>query len=130
MAKQRHTQRARDLRKRTTRAEDLLWRALRNRQISGLKFRRQVPRGRYIVDFLCTKKRLVIEVDGATHGTAAERTYDLERTIQLEESGYRVVRFWNDEVENHLDGCLWAIQLACEKPPIRPGGDIPSPESR
>ena len=78
-----------------TPAERHLWRYLRNRQVEGLKFRRQQPMGHYIVDFICYEKKLIIEVDGGQH--AGQREDDDKRTEWIEGQGYRVFRFWNNE---------------------------------
>ena len=87
---------ARYLRKQSTEAEKTLWRQLRNRELAGCKFRRQAPIGKYIVDFLCYEQKLVIEIDGGQHQSRVEA--DSERTDWLETQGYRVVRFWNNQV--------------------------------
>jgi very-short-patch-repair endonuclease len=87
---------ARDLRKRQTSAEVAMWRLLRDRRLDGVKFRRQHPIGPFVVDFCCPASRLVIELDGMIHDELVEQ--DEERTRQLEASGYRVVRFRNEEV--------------------------------
>ena len=89
-------QRARELRNNPTDAERLLWRHLRFWQIGGYKFRRQQPLGRYIVDFVCLEKRVVIEVDGGQH--TQQRAHDEERDAWLQHEGFVVLRFWNDEV--------------------------------
>ncbi|MEL7680868.1 endonuclease domain-containing protein [Citromicrobium bathyomarinum] len=94
--------RARALRKASTDAEALLWSHLRNRQFRNLKFRRQVPLGHYIVDFYCHEFQLVIELDGGQHSEEVDRS----RTQWLEGEGYRVVRFWNNEVLDNTDGVL------------------------
>lgn len=94
--------RARALRRSSTDAENLLWSRLRNRQFHNLKFRRQVPLGRYIVDFYCHELRLVIEADGGQHSEEVDRL----RTEWLESEGYRVTRFWNHEVMDNIDGVL------------------------
>ena len=96
------TKRARALRKSSTNAEALLWSHLRNRRFHDLKVRRQMPLGRFIADFYCHELRLVIELDGGQHS----EEIDQPRTHWLEEEGYRVVRFWNHEVMNNLDGVL------------------------
>ena len=92
---------ARELRKNLTDAEDELWKHLRNRQISGNKFRRQQPIGKYIVDFVCLEKKLIVEVDGGQHNEQV--SYDNERTAWLESQGYRVLRFWNNEVLENVE---------------------------
>lgn len=96
--------RARQLRRRQTDAEAKLWRELRNRQFVDAKFRRQVPLGGYIVDFLCEEQALIVELDGGQH--AADSNHDQERTQWLENEGYRVVRFWNNDVMENIEGVL------------------------
>ncbi|MCH8240404.1 MAG: DUF559 domain-containing protein, partial [Proteobacteria bacterium] len=86
------TPKARDLRTRQSDAEAKLWRALRDRRLDGFKFKRQAPRGRYIVDFLCAEAGLVIEVDGGQHAEAQARRDEI-RTKFLEKEGFRVLRF-------------------------------------
>jgi very-short-patch-repair endonuclease len=100
-------QAARQLRKQLTPAEALLWEAIRNRQLNGLKFRRQHPVGRFILDFYCPAYKLVIEVDGGIHLDRVEQ--DAARTEQLKSYGYRVIRFKNEEVLSDTDGVLNAI---------------------
>ena len=94
-------QRAQRLRAEPTDAERALWVRLRRRQVLGHKFRRQQPVGPYIVDFVCLEKRLVVEVDGSQH--IEQRSYDEARTVWLESQGYRVLRFWNNEVLKETD---------------------------
>ena len=91
-----NTQRARELRKNQTGAENLLWRHIRNRQLNGYKFRRQFPLGSYIVDFACLSLKLIIEVDGSQH--MSNMDYDNTRTQYLENHGFQVIRFWNNDV--------------------------------
>ncbi len=93
--------RARQLRRNQTRAEDIFWREVRNRNFLSLKFRRQVPIDKYIADFVCEQEKLIIELDGDQH--AQNEAYDEERTRVLEKHGYRVVRFWNGELYEDLD---------------------------
>ena len=101
------TPRARSLRRDSTDAERLLWRQVRDRRLGGYKFRRQVPIGPYIADFLCVSGRLIIELDGSQH---RERTAeDRERTQWLEGAGYRVLRVWNNDVLHNMDRVLEAI---------------------
>ncbi len=90
--------RGRSLRINQTEAERFLWAALRNRRFHEFKFRRQVPLGRYIVDFVCFAPRLILELDGGQHNDAKAKAYDAERTRFLESEGFRVVRVWNHEV--------------------------------
>ena len=97
------TRRAREFRKEKTAAEDRVWWMLRARRFAGLKFRRQHVLGNYIADFVCIQARLVIEIDGATHGEDEARR-DAKRTEEIERAGYRVIRFNNDYVVNDRDG--------------------------
>jgi len=106
-------QRARELRRPMTRAEAKLWQRLRRRQLNGHYFRRQHPSGSFIADFYCAKARLVVEVDGDVH--VMQEDYDSVRTEWLEERGYRVIRFTNDEVFCQLDAVLESILAACEE---------------
>src|SRR6266436_3135393 len=87
------TSNARRLRMNRTDAERALWERLRRKQLEGLRFRQQVPLGRYVVDFLCAARRLIVEVDGGQHGLAIAA--DRKRTAWLEAGGFRVMRFWN-----------------------------------
>ena len=96
-------ERARSLRFLPTRAESLLWNRLRNRQFHGFKFVRQEPIGRYYVDFVCRERRLVVEVDGGQHSESAE---DCRRDGDLTRLGYRVPRFWNNDVISVLRALL------------------------
>jgi adenine-specific DNA-methyltransferase len=92
---------ARELRRNPTEAEQKLWSHIRMRQIGGHKFRRQRPLGSYIVDFVCLEKRVVIEVDGGQH--SEQIAYDMERGVWLEAQGFRVLRFWDNEVLRSID---------------------------
>lgn len=104
-----NTQRARELRKNQTEAENLLWRHIRNRQLHGHKFRRQFPIGNYIVDFACLSLKLIIEVDGSQHMSNID--YDNMRTQTLESHGFQVIRFWNNNVLTETDSVLEALAL-------------------
>lgn len=106
-----HVEKARDMRKAITDAEHRLWSVLRGRRLDGCKFRRQHPIGWFIVDFACVERRLIIEVDGAQH---AENPADERRTRWLESQGWRVIRFWNDEVIENLDGVAERIMRALD----------------
>ena len=108
--------RARSLRQTQTEAEKKLWGYLRNNSLQGHKFTRQTPIGPYIVDFLCFAKKLVVEVDGATHGDTHEVEYDQKRTAFLEACGYRVFRCYNDDVYKNVTGVLDGILIQLEKP--------------
>lgn len=94
------------MRKNQTDAEGLLWGYLRNQQLNGLKFYRQYSVGRYIVDFYCPKKRLVIELDGGQHAEPRNQAYDKRRSEYLEEKGTKVIRLWNDDVLENLEGVV------------------------
>jgi len=89
---------ARELRNRTTEAEQKLWSLLRNRQLKGKKFRRQHAIANYVADFYCNESNLVIELDGNFHTKAETKEYDKSRTNLLNELGITVLRFWNEEV--------------------------------
>jgi very-short-patch-repair endonuclease len=95
---------ARKLRSDQTDAESKLWLKLRGRCLDGLKFRRQVPIAGYVADFLCEEAKLIVEVDGSQHAEKAQR--DLERTKVLNDAGYEVLRFWNNEVLENMRGVL------------------------
>ncbi len=98
------------MRKAPTKAENMLWQMLRGRKLEGLKFKRQEPMGRYIVDFVCHEKRLIIEADGGQH---CESASDRERDLYFRSKNYRIVRFWNDEVERDSDAvALHIIKVA------------------
>jgi very-short-patch-repair endonuclease len=106
---------ARRLRSNMTDAEQRLWSALRRRQLDGLRFRRQMPLGRYIVDFSCYDARLVVELDGGQHGES--ETEDAARSAWLEDRGFRVLRFWNHEVFENLEGVLEVIRKTAASDP-------------
>ncbi len=101
---------ARNLRKNSTIEEKRLWNLLKNRQFHNLKFRRQVPLDKYIVDFLCEEKMLIIEIDGSQHNTGENINYDNERTLFLNSLGYKVLRFWNNEIYTNIDGVIEEIE--------------------
>ena len=103
-------QRARHMRSNPTPAEAKLWNALRKRQIANIRFRRQHAIGPYIVDFCAPRQKLIIEVDGSQH--LDQRNYDQQRTAFLAKKGYRVLRFWNNEVLQNLNGVVIAIENA------------------
>jgi len=101
------------MRHRPTTAEALLWLGLRNRQIGGLKFRRQAPIGPFIADFFCPSARLVVEVDGITH---AESATDAGRDAWMHNQGLRVFRVWHDDVLRNLEGVVASIRIAASDP--------------
>ena len=96
--------RAKELRKNMTPQERKMWAILRNHNFYNLFFRRQYPIGNYIVDFVCRSKKIIIEIDGGQHNEASEIDYDNCRTKYLETKGYRVFRFWNNEIDNNIEG--------------------------
>lgn len=94
---------ARDMRKQMTDAELKLWNELRAHRLMGLSFRRQMPVGKYIVDFACPKHKLIIEVDGSGHGEYLQRQHDSRRTLFIESKGWKIIRYWNDDVLKNID---------------------------
>ena len=99
------TNTARNLRRQQNPHEVRVWSRLRNRQFLGLKFRRQLPIGPYVVDFCCREKRLVLELDGGGHADPEQRQRDTQRDTFLESQGYRVMRIWTNEIEAGLKRC-------------------------
>ena len=113
------TQIAKNLRKTSTIAERLLWRHLRVKEVEGYKFRRQAPIGNYIADFVCFEKRIIIEVDGRQH--QIEKDKDYKRDKWFKEQGFRVLRFWNNEVLRNMEGVYEVIKESClSHPPPTP----------
>jgi very-short-patch-repair endonuclease len=100
---------AKDLRRNQSDAERNLWSRLRNSRISGVKFRRQQPIGDYIVDFISFDKKLIIEVDGGQHNEPTNSKDDRVRTEYLESRGYRVIRFWNTDIIQNVEGVIHKI---------------------
>ncbi len=100
---------ARALRKNQTDVEKILWQHLRNRQLVGYKFRRQFPIAPYIADFACLELKLIIELDGGQH--ADQTNYDNKRRMFLKQRGFKIIRFWNNEVIENTAGVLEAIRL-------------------
>jgi very-short-patch-repair endonuclease len=98
---------ARALRRNATDAEPIMWRLLRDRRLDGVKFRRQVPIGRFVADFASVDRRLVVELDGGQH---AENPADILRDNLLVSRGWRVVRFWNNDVMKNREGVLESLQ--------------------
>lgn len=93
---------ARSLRKNSTKEEQKLWSIVRNRQLNNFKFKRQVPIGNYVVDFLCEAKKLIIEIDGGQHNQIKDIQRDEIRTEFLNQKGYVVIRFWNNEINENI----------------------------
>lgn len=106
---------SRRLRRDQTDAERKLWVLLRSRHFIGFKFRRQRAIGPYIVDFICFETKLVIELDGGQHSD--KRNYDEKRTAYLEEHGFQVIRFWDNEVLKNMEGVLQEIEKCLNGPP-------------
>jgi very-short-patch-repair endonuclease len=105
---------ARQLRRTMTPAEKKLWWHLREARFAGSHFRRQGTIGNYFVDFCCHTNRLIIEVDGDSHGEDREMIADAKRTEFLESRGYRVLRFWNNDVLTNIEGVMTLIASALE----------------
>ncbi len=106
---------SRSLRRKSTPQEIKLWARLKNRSFSNLKFRRQHIIDKYIVDFICLKKKLIIELDGCQHKRAKDTKYDARRNEYLQNLGFTVLRFWNNEVDGNLGGVLLKIEEIVEK---------------
>ena len=105
--------RARLLRRKSTDAEVVLWQHLRNRRLLGCKFRRQVPIGKYIVDFLCEDPPIIMELDGGQH--MEQERYDQMRTNWLQANGFLVLRFWNNDIAENMEGVLERLFSTIEK---------------
>ena len=101
------------MREDSTEAEVILWGLLRGRQLLGYKFRRQFSVGMYFVDFVCLDRKLIVELDGGQHQEQAD--YDNSRTQWLEYQGFRVIRFWNNDVLENTDGVKDAILMALQR---------------
>jgi very-short-patch-repair endonuclease len=110
------TRRSRDLRVNSTKVELLVWRHLRNRQLGGFKFVRQEPVAHYYVDFVCRERRLIVELDGGQHADSAT---DRRRDAHLAELGFRIIRVWNNEALQNIEGVMQMCCLSC--------GNSPSP---
>ncbi|MBI1211111.1 MAG: DUF559 domain-containing protein [Alphaproteobacteria bacterium] len=100
---------AKTLRRKMTHAEVILWQNLRQKAIDGIKFRRQHPIGTYVADFVCLRAKLVVEVDGETHSTEAERAHDARRRAFMARFGWKEIRASNNDIYKNIDGVLEAI---------------------
>lgn len=120
--------RARALRKNQTDAERRLWRGLRILKHHGVHFRRQAPIGNYVVDFVCHRAKLVIELDGSHHGEPKQMQYDAIRTGFLESVGYRVHRFWNFDTFRREEDIAEYIYSLAKRPPTRSSSADASPD--
>jgi very-short-patch-repair endonuclease len=114
MANNKLTILARILRRNQTEIEGRLWQHLRNRRLGGFKFRRQHPVIGYILDFYCPEKRLAVELDGSQHDLPDQMDHDQNRTNALENEGIKVIRYWDNEVLQNLDGILEDILAELE----------------
>ncbi|MEM8918840.1 MAG: DUF559 domain-containing protein [Pseudomonadota bacterium] len=120
--KTRDTNRAKSLRNKATPAERRLWTYLNKRQVAGRKFSRQMPVGPYFADFLCRELKLIVEIDGYSHD--GQQAYDDKRTMDLEDHGYQVIRFSNQDVMNNVEGVVRRIAEFVD------GFPTPSPSRR
>ncbi len=111
---------AKTLRKNMTEVEKKLWNELRASRFENYKFRRQHPVGNYIVDFICQDEQLIIELDGGQHAEQQSYDQDQKRTNFLESSGYKVLRFWNNDITDNLDGVLETISQQLKAPELTP----------
>jgi very-short-patch-repair endonuclease len=118
-------QAARRLRRNQTDAERILWFRLRDRRLAGWKFRRQFPIDRFVADFFCSGAHLIVELDGGQH--AVRTVADAERTKALEAMGYLVLRFWNNDVMQNIDGVLEEIRAVPESDRSEPPHPSPLP---
>ena len=116
---------ARQLRKQQTDAERNLWFKLRGYRLAGLKFRRQMSLNGFVVDFCCPSVKLIVELDGVQH--TEQREQDARRTKDLESSGYFVLRFWNNEVLQNIDGVVEEILMTASQQMFEPPHPIPLP---
>ena len=105
------------MRREMTEAEGKLWQELRGRRLDRIKFRRQVPIGAYIADFICLEAQLIIEIDGSQH---ADSAYDERRRTDLQARGFRVLRFWNDDVLRELNAVCDTIIAYMRDPTLQP----------
>ena len=108
------------MRKTSTWAERKLWRRFRNRGFAEFKFRGQHPVGPYILDFYCASKKLAVELDGDVHGAPRRKNDDVRRDAYLDGKGIRVLRFWNVEIQDDLEGVLDVIYAALHRPTAQP----------
>ena len=118
---------AKTLRTNQTDAEHRLWYHLRAHRFMGLKFKRQKPMGRFIADFVCVEQRLIVELDGGQHAEQVE--YDQHRDAWLRSQGYTILRFWNNEVMQQLEGVLEQIRCTISRDPLLQAGEEANNES-
>jgi very-short-patch-repair endonuclease len=115
------SERARELRKRLTPQEVKLWVTLRGLKSAGFHFRRQTPIGPFIADFACFRYHLIVEADGGQHGMIPHLSKDMRRDDFLKLQGFRVLRFWNSDIDHHLDGVLETIVAEPRRTPTPTG---------
>ena len=108
------------LRNNSTKEEIILWQSLKQKQL-GVKFRRQQPIGKYIADFVCFEKKIIIELDGGQHNESSNIEKDKMRDLFFNQNGFKVVRFWNNEIHQNLDGVIEKIQTEIKCPPLEGG---------
>ena len=111
-----------------THQERKLWSIIKNRQFFEYRFRRQFPIGQYIVDFICREKKIIIEIDGGQHNEQQNIKYDNKRTEYLNSEGYKVVRFWNNEIDNNIEGVYERLKLVFGVYNVTPSQPSPSGE--
>ena len=111
-----------------TSQERKLWSIIKNRQFFGYRFRRQFPIGHYIVDFICREKRIIVEIDGGQHNEKQNIEYDTKRTEYLSSEGYRVIRFWNNDIDDNICGVYERLKIAFGIDCITPPQPSPSRE--
>ena len=104
---------SRKLRRNQTPQEQKLWNILRNNNFHNLKFKRQYPIGNFIVDFICIEKRIIIEIDGGQHNEPKNIINDNIRTQYFESRKFKVIRFWNNDIDNNFDGVYKALEEFC-----------------
>ena len=104
---------ARKLRKEQTPQESKFWSMVRNHRFYDLEFKRQYPMGDYIVDFICREKKIIVELDGGQHNELENIEYDKQRSLYLEERGYKVVRFWNNDIDSNMKGVYETLKRLC-----------------
>jgi very-short-patch-repair endonuclease len=121
--------RARELRRETTPQERKLWQRLRRKQLFGIKFRRQHPIDRFILDFFCYEHKLAVEIDGGSHYQPDQQEYDQARTDWLAQHGIRVIRFTNRDVDSNIEGVLDEIARVCGVDADSPLSTADSPPS-
>lgn len=128
---ERALQRARRLRREMSNEERILWMLLRDRRFAGFKFRRQVPLGDYVADFVCFEAKLVLELDGSQHAIPEQAVFDARRTQALEAAGFRVARLWCSDLFKDREGALEFIWNALTRPSplVGEGGSARSAET-